>query len=290
MAIAARKLFSSTLVTLSDFTCDMPKSGCGCEQCGARSSITIIRRGVHAYHARGETVLAEPGLGLLYRGGESYRLSHPYDRAVPDRSTCIEFGPTLLDEVFGSHPLSRDLGTHLSPGSMTLNLRVMSAIAANKNDRLAGEEAVLSLVRAIASNFNLFTDDRPGSTVARRRVARARAFIAEAPEANHSLEDVAAAAACSPYHFARLFKRHTGMTIRDYRRRLRLAIALQELADGATDLSALAARLGFSDHSHMTGSFRSAFGRTPSSLREEMRGSGLRQLSKFFQAAAGSSP
>jgi hypothetical protein len=58
MAASARILFSSPLVKVSDFTCDTPKSEGGCERCDPIPSITIIRRGVHAYHARGQAAEA----------------------------------------------------------------------------------------------------------------------------------------------------------------------------------------------------------------------------------------
>jgi AraC family transcriptional regulator len=245
-----------------------------------------MRRGVHAYHARGRVALAEAGLALLYRGGEPYCLSHPYDRDLPDRSTCIEFDGALLEETFGTARHARDLGTHLSPGTQVLNLQAMAALGADESDRLTSEETTLGLVQAIASDFDLSREDRHVPMTARRRVQRARAFIAAQPEADHSLAAVAAAAACSPFHLARLFKRHTGMTIRGYRRRLRLVMALDHLADGATDLTGLAMRAGFSDHSHMTTSFRRVFGSTPSALRESLRSRGLKKQSKFLQAAA----
>lgn len=218
-------------------------------------------------------------------GRRPCRLSHPYDRDLPDRSTCVEFGAALLEEAFGRERLARDLGTPLSPRTQVLNFTVMSALRPGAGDRLASEEMSLELVRAIAGDFGLSPADPRVPEAARRRVERARAFVAAKPDADHRLEEVAAAAACSPFHLARLFKRQTGMTIRGYRLRLRLAVALQDLADGATDLTASALRAGFSDHSHMTASFRRIFGRTPSSLRDELGTGGLRKESKLLQAA-----
>jgi AraC family transcriptional regulator len=286
MAATGRVVFSSALARISDVTCTTPRSGRNRERCDPVPSLTIIRRGVHAHHARGQTALAEPGLALLYRGGEPYCLSHPYDRDAPDRSTCIEFGKALLEEAFGTTPLARDLGTHLSPATQVLHLQTMPVLGADDGDQLGPEEATLQLVRAIASDFALSTEDARVTATARRRVQRARAFIAARPEASHGLEVVAAAAACSPFHLARLFKGQTGMTIRGCRLRLRLAMALHHLADGATDLTGLALRSGFSDHSHMTASFRKTFGSTPSALREKLTARGLKKQSKFLQAAA----
>ena len=285
MAATARVLFHSPLIKISDYTCNTPKSGCGCERCDPTSAITIIRRGVHAFHARARVALAAPGVALLYRGGEPYRLSHPYERAAPDRSTCIEFDAALLEEAFGTRPLVRDLGTPLSSGTQLRNFQIVSALGSGQCDQLAAEETVLALVEAIAGDFDLSREEPAVAATARRRVERARAFIADRPEANPGLYAVAAAAACSPFHLTRLFKQQTGMTIRAYRLRLRLAVALQEIADGAMDLAALALRAGFSHHSHMTVSFQKVFGMPPSMLRERMRGRGLSEQSKFLKAA-----
>jgi AraC-like DNA-binding protein len=79
---------------------------------------------------------------------------------------------------------------------------------------------------------------------------------------------VAAVAGCSPYHFARLFKQETGCSLRAYRLKLRLAMALEQLAEGARDLTTLAMDTGFAHHSHMTSSFRRALGQSPSAIRE----------------------
>jgi AraC family transcriptional regulator len=284
MASTAQVLFFSSLTKVSDFACDTPKSGRGRERSDPLSSITIVRRGLHAFHARGRTELAEPGVAVLYRGGEPYCLSHPYDRSLPDRSTCIEFDDALLEEAFGHKNLGCDLARLINPRTQLLNLQVVCALRTNASDRLAAEEMALTVMHAVASDFDLARDDPRASAKIRQRIERARAFIAMQPDANRGLEGVASAAACSPFHLARLFKRHTGMTLRGYRLRLRLATVLDLLADGAADLTALALHVGFSDHSHMTASFRRIFGSAPSRLRDTLRAAGLKQQSKFLQA------
>ncbi|MFA6441419.1 MAG: helix-turn-helix domain-containing protein, partial [Sterolibacterium sp.] len=60
--------------------------------------------------------------------------------------------------------------------------------------------------------------------------------------------------------------------------------ALQRLADGADDLTALAIELGFSSHSHFAETFRREFGRTPSQVRSNASTRGLRELSKNLTA------
>jgi AraC-like DNA-binding protein len=63
-----------------------------------------------------------------------------------------------------------------------------------------------------------------------------------------------------------------------YLTRLRLRAALERLADGARDLTALALELGFSSHSHFADAFRREFGRTPSDVRN---GAGRRTVAEM---------
>ncbi|MCT7149601.1 AraC family transcriptional regulator, partial [Salmonella enterica subsp. enterica serovar Oranienburg] len=68
-----------------------------------------------------------------------------------------------------------------------------------------------------------------------------------------------------------VFKQVEGVPLYRYQLQLRLARAL-DLLGRMDDLSALAAELGFSSHSHFTHAFRQAFGRSPAEFRRSSRG------------------
>ena len=85
-----------------------------------------------------------------------------------------------------------------------------------------------------------------------------------------TLQDVADTANLSPFHLARIFKAHTGMTLHTYRQQLRLAMALQCLQSGMRNLADLAAGLGFSCQSHMGFAFQRELGVTPAQARLEL--------------------
>ncbi len=89
---------------------------------------------------------------------------------------------------------------------------------------------------------------------------------------------------CSPFHLARQFRASTGTSISAYLLRLRLALALQRLAEGEADLAALAADLGFASHSHFGARFRSVFGVPPSSVRDSLTAGRLAELRTFVTA------
>jgi AraC-like DNA-binding protein len=85
----------------------------------------------------------------------------------------------------------------------------------------------------------------------------------------------------SPYHLCRIFKGHTGMTLHQYVRRLRLFnLAEQILEQPHARLDVLAREYGFSNHGNFSTAFRQTFGVKPSALRS----AGLRQMSKILKA------
>ena len=85
------------------------------------------------------------------------------------------------------------------------------------------------------------------------------------------LVEIARTIGCSPFHLSRVFHEITGLTIPQYRNRLRTYEALRRLSDGEHDLAAIAAASGFADHSHMTRSIVAQYGDPPSRLRELMQ-------------------
>ena len=105
-------------------------------------------------------------------------------------------------------------------------------------------------------------------------VQRARRFMVARTAAMDgvpwTLLDAADAACSSPFHLARAFRRHTGLSLHQYRQQLRLAAALQRLEEGERHLAALAHEAGFSSQSHMGAVFRHALGVTPAHARQAL--------------------
>lgn len=96
--------------------------------------------------------------------------------------------------------------------------------------------------------------------------------IADSHAPRWTLHDVADAACCSPFHLARSFRKHTGLSLHGYRQRLRLAAALQRLEEGERELAALAHELGYSSQSHLGSAFVREIGVTPAQARRTLAG------------------
>lgn len=75
----------------------------------------------------------------------------------------------------------------------------------------------------------------------------------------------------SEYYTTRKFREISGMQLRDYRYRRKLAFALKEVRDSERSLLEIALDYGFSSHEAFTRAFKNAYGVTPSAYRKEPR-------------------
>lgn len=91
-------------------------------------------------------------------------------------------------------------------------------------------------------------------------------YINEHLDQNLKLNDLAAIAQLSPYHFLRLFKKDMGTTPHQYILRCRLNHAKDLLQHSNLSIAEIATRTGFCDQSHLTRYFKRATGVTPKQL------------------------
>jgi AraC family transcriptional regulator len=99
------------------------------------------------------------------------------------------------------------------------------------------------------------------------RLTRAVDLIEGRFRAALTVDDIAAAAAMSRYHFSRAFRRQFGMSPYQYLLRTRLAHAASLLRRGGHSVSEAALSSGFSDLSRFGQLFRRQLGCAPSELR-----------------------
>jgi AraC family transcriptional regulator len=100
-----------------------------------------------------------------------------------------------------------------------------------------------------------------------RRIRRAVELMHARLEESLPLEEIAAAAHLSTFHFARLFKKLTGATPHAYLATLRASRAQALLADTDLSITEVSARVGYDSPSHFAKAFRQATGLTPRSFR-----------------------
>lgn len=100
-----------------------------------------------------------------------------------------------------------------------------------------------------------------------RRIRRAVELMHAHLDRDLPLEEIAAAAYLSPFHFARFFKKVTGASPHAYLATLRAARAQTLLVETDLSVTEISARVGYSSPSHFTKAFRQATGLTPRAFR-----------------------
>ena len=252
---------------------------------------TIGRWALVAFPARsvvieqlgGERVLANPNHVMFYNPGQQYRRTMQTHAATPASTS-------------GSSPHSskRSWAGELPFGHAPSDARAYALARAAAHslrqpewDPLEIEELVLSALNRTGARALAFHRlSRPaGRDHTQREHAQlaetAKGYLTEHLAERVTLNDVARAAHSSEFHLARIFREQTGFTLHGYRTHLRLRLALDRLAEDELDLTALAAELGFSSHSHLTRAFKTIFGAPPSLIRSAFR---LRELRRIVEA------
>jgi len=104
-----------------------------------------------------------------------------------------------------------------------------------------------------------------------KRVYLAMNYVSRNIERGLSLEEIAASAAFSPFHFHRIFKAVAGENVAEFARRLRLELAAGRLqAYPRGDITSIALSCGFSSSQNFAKAFRQRYGMSPSTYRKAL--------------------
>lgn len=103
------------------------------------------------------------------------------------------------------------------------------------------------------------------------RIEAARRLLESRLDEDLPLDELAAAADASAFHFHRLFRGLTGETVREYSRRLRLERGAYRLTHGDADILAIALDCGYDSHEAFSRAFKRRFGVPPSEFRSERK-------------------
>ena len=103
-----------------------------------------------------------------------------------------------------------------------------------------------------------------------RRIRRSVELMHTQLDQDLSLRALAAASYLSPFHFARLFKKLTGVSPHNYLAGIRATKAQLLLAETDLSVTEIGARVGYLSGSHFTKAFRLATGATPREFRKSI--------------------
>lgn len=156
----------------------------------------------------------------------------------------------------------------------TIARRCVAVLGAHLNSEGGAETATarLDLQQFVVELLGLL-GQQDASRIGRNAPAwfsRVCESLIELGDAETSLNALAAAADVHPVHFARVFRRFTGCSAGEYRRRHQLRRALALLRNGKQPLTQIALESGFYDQAHFSRCFCARFGVTPSRFREQV--------------------
>lgn len=154
--------------------------------------------------------------------------------------------------------------------------RLVKDLLKELNDAEAGQEIVVAalieqiVVQLLRHHTNVRRSDElelSRAGLVDRRIRRAVELMHANLNRDLPLEEIAAAAYLSPFHFSRVFKKLTGATPHAYLATLRAVRAQELLAETDLSITEVSSRVGYTSPSHFTKAFRQSTGMTPRSFR-----------------------
>jgi AraC family transcriptional regulator len=267
--VSVQFLLKSPTVTIRDVCCEGKCRDKSAEEWTAATELVFPYRGVYVRHVGNDQAVAEANQVLFFNAGEGYRVSHPVSGG--DACLSLAISEPLLRELAPLTLLGDNARLAFRPQRLRIDARAQALVAVLRHSlrhNIAGpleaESLALTLVqRALGPR----TTHAAGASIGRQRlVDRVKLVLASDPARRWTLAEIAAEVRGSPVYLTQVFQQVEGLPLYRYQLRLRLARALDLLAQ-YDDLTALSLELGFSSHSHFSAAFGQVYGRSPSEFR-----------------------
>jgi AraC-like DNA-binding protein len=163
-----------------------------------------------------------------------------------EKATDIPFFPTTV--IFDQIVISQYLDLHIA--------------IEQPSSTLERQSVLLNLLVQLISRFSEKRSSPRLLGLGHHAIKRAHEYLSEHHDENVSLEDLAAIANLSPFHFNRIFSEQMGMPPHAYQTQLRILRAKALLRKGLS-IPAVAMETGFADQSHFTRHFKRLVAVTP---------------------------
>ncbi|MBV8516453.1 MAG: helix-turn-helix transcriptional regulator [Acidobacteria bacterium] len=277
-----RPLFRSELALVAEFACtpDEPlyaDSGPSNAHCVVfpSTSTRILRRGRPA-------MLENPTAVSFFNRGEEYRREVISSRGT--YATWYTLADELLDEILrDAHVRERCFRaqqTVVPPATIYRQRRLLGRLLrGTPTEALAVEEELVSLTRELVARAAAVPPPAPRPN--EQLVHRAIRCLLVNFSAPVTLRALARHTGASPAYLSRVFHAATGLTMSDFRQRLRLVSSLDLLPAYEGQVTDLALELGYSSHSHFTSCFRALFDASPTRFIAELTSAAHRAAARI---------
>jgi AraC family transcriptional regulator len=268
--VSVQFLLKSPTVTIRDVCCEGRCRDKSAEEWTAATELVFPYRGVYVRHVGNDQAVAEANQVLFFNASEGYRVSHPVSGG--DACLSLAISEPLLRELAPLTFLGDNARLAFRPQRLRIDARAQALVAVLRHSlrqNIAGPLEAESLALTLAQRaLGPRTTHAAGASLGRQRlVDRVKLVLASDPARRWTLAEIAAEVRGSPVYLTQVFQQVEGLPLYRYQLRLRLARALDLLAQ-YDDLTALSLDLGFSSHSHFSAAFRQVYGRSPSEFRQ----------------------
>jgi AraC-like DNA-binding protein len=232
-------------------------------------SISYVRKGSFGLRHRGRCSELVVGSVLIGHPGDEYTCTH--EHVCGDECLSFFFASEVV-ETIGDSKAPWQIGS-VPPLPEIVVLGELAQSAADGSSDIGldeiGQMLASRLVEAVSGKPRKFG---PDTTRDRRRAVETALWIDANSHRPINLEDAAAEAGISPFHFLRLFSQALGVTPHQYLVRSRLRHAARRLADDDSTVTDIAYDVGFADLSNFVRTFHRAAGVSPLKFRQASRG------------------
>jgi len=215
---------------------------------------------------------AVPVVGSLLLGNacDGYCCRHHTPHG--DRCISFDFEAEFLEQVragLGLHGVPERFRRALMPPSResTPLAAAMEAVATGSTATALQEAAFEVAAAALTATHATLGLGRKTSFRNERGVMRAASYVASNYHEPCTLDDLAARADMSPFHFLRVYRRMTGQTPHRHVLATRLRNAAQRLRTSGDRIADIALAVGFGDLSHFNATFLQHFRVSPGAYR-----------------------
>jgi len=265
------RLLDTGVVHVSNVDCRGTCRHRSADECASHTHFVFPFRGLYLRHVGQDQTVADANHVLFFNKDQAYQVSHPL--AGGDTSLVVSLAEPMIAELAPRNLLATLETPTFKVQHLRIDARAQALVMLLKHSLRNGsieplEAEGLSLT-LISRSLGPRTARAPGSTFARRRlVDRVKVLLASDLSRRWTLAGIAAEIRGSPVYLTQAFQQVEGMPLYRYHLHLRLARALDLIAE-REDLSALAQDLGFSSHSHFSAAFKRSYGRTPSDFAKD---------------------
>jgi AraC family transcriptional regulator len=256
-----RMVARTPLICVSDAQCTSHRHPWGATEGSSATQLVLIRRGLFGLQFGRRSFLADANHAVLFNRGDDYRVSHPDSSG--DECTILVPSMALMEEAAPHHARC----VFVPSKALRLHAQLCRSSADPESAALELEERALALMQCVLDLRSGLAPRQARSAHARARrrrwVGRTRELLAAGPGAHWSLHEIARHVGCAPCHLTTIFRLEMGMPMHRYLQRLRLALALAEIAKRTRPITEIALALGFATPSHFSTCFRVEFGCSP---------------------------